>query len=27
VMARGRVVSELADDEITMDRLTEEVGG
>jgi ribose transport system ATP-binding protein len=27
VMARGRVVSELADEEITMDRLTEEVGG
>jgi ribose transport system ATP-binding protein len=27
VMARGRVVAELADEEITMDRLTEEVGG
>jgi hypothetical protein len=26
-MARGRVVAELADEEITMDRLTEEVGG
>jgi ribose transport system ATP-binding protein len=27
VMARGRVVAELADEEITMERLTEEVGG
>ena len=27
VMARGRLVAELADQEITMDRLTEEVGG
>jgi ribose transport system ATP-binding protein len=27
VMARGRVVAELAGEEITMERLTEEVGG
>jgi ribose transport system ATP-binding protein len=27
VMARGRVVAELGDEEITMERLTEEVGG
>ena len=27
VMARGRLVAELAGQEITMDRLTEEVGG
>jgi len=27
VMARGRVVAELAGDEITIERLTEEVGG